>query len=83
MLGIGGEAIDDRLQIARNLGPEVLVDELIHPSAGDDAVVCRLGSPGAIAAVVDEGAQTGSEAVGFGEVDQMSAVWPFFDLHLG
>ena len=83
VLGIDGEAVGDGLQIARGLGPEVRVDELIHPSAGDDAVICRLGSPGAIVAVVDEGAQAGSEPVGFGEVNEMSAAWPFFDPRLG
>src|SRR4051812_4331758 len=40
-------------------------------------VLVQLGD----AAVVDERAQAGGEAVGLGEVDEVAAVSPLFDLH--
>ena len=41
------------------------------------------GSFAASAAALDEGAQAGREPVGFGEVDEVPAVWPLFDLQPG
>src|SRR3954452_10325050 len=77
VLGIGGEPVGDGLQIACGVGPEVRVDELVHPGV----VLSDAGCYATAEAAVDEGAQARGEPVGFGEVDEVPAVWPLFELY--
>jgi hypothetical protein len=82
VLGVGCEAVGDGLQVACDLGPEVLVDELIHPCGGDDGFITPAGSLTVTPALVDEGAEAGGEPVGFGEVDVVATVGPLLNEHV-
>jgi hypothetical protein len=83
VLGVGCEADGDGLQIACDLGPEELVDELVQPCARDDVFTTPAGSLTVTPALVDEGAEAGGEPVGFGEVDVVATVGPLVNEHVG